>query len=80
MEGRRRRRRTELKRGNECDGTATEPDQRAELRPRTGRTVSVGGNERVFVEFYVWQKKIKPSPGLDICVEKPSLLDSVFYI
>ena len=50
MEGRRRRRRTELKRGNECDGTATEPDQRAELRPRwNGRTVSVGGNERVLL-------------------------------
>ena len=46
----RRRRRTELKRGNECDGTATEPDQRAELRPRwNGHTVSVGGNERVLL-------------------------------
>ena len=37
----------------ECDGTATEPDQRAELRPRTGRTVSVGGNERVLLSSSV---------------------------
>ena len=32
-----------------------------------------------FVERHVWQKKIEiKSNGLDFCVEKPSLLDSVF--